>query len=157
MIIRLKVWVVMMVCLATVNTACAQRQPKGQDSALELSSYSVHLVQPKTPYKVRNAKNEVEEKKTAYLVFFDLKHRPAFYNTNLDFYIGDYKIPEYGGTATGIYFRVYDKALLKKLNNESILYATGRQPQKSLNKKFTVPEVSKLKAEPEEALLKKHQ
>jgi len=40
----------------------------------------------------------------------------------IDIFIGDYRVPEYGGTTEGIYFRIYDEKLLKKLAGSSFSY-----------------------------------
>ncbi len=45
----------------------------------------------------------------------------------VEIYIGDYKVPEYGGAADGIYFKIYDKELLKSLNNQFIAYGFDNQ------------------------------
>ncbi len=141
--------------LSITTTLVLGQQNKQPDSAFSLSGYSVHLVQPAKPYKFRNDKNEITEKKTAYLIFFDLKNRPAFLNTKLDFYIGEYKIPEYGGTKNGIYFRIYDKDVVSKLNNQPILYQIGKQQKKPFTATFKLPEAA-LKAESEMEVMKKN-
>lgn len=46
----------------------------------------------------------------------------------VDLFIGDYRVPEYGGTKEGIYFRIYDDTLLEKL--EGRLFAYGFEGQK---------------------------
>lgn len=40
----------------------------------------------------------------------------------VEIFIGDYRVPEYGGTPDGIYFKIYDEKLLKSLNNQFIAY-----------------------------------
>ena len=133
---------------------CAQQQRR--DSVkMQLTNISVHLVQTGRPYKFRNDKNEEKQVNTAYMVLFDLKDMPKYYGPNLDFYIGSYKVPEYGETPTGIYFRIYEPELLNKLNNQPVSYRMGRQQQQPLNKSFTVPGKANLKAENEDQLLKR--
>ena len=47
---------------------------------------------------------------------------PTYYSERIDFFIGDYRIPEYGGWEGGIYFKVYEEDLLRRLNNAEFLY-----------------------------------
>ncbi len=40
----------------------------------------------------------------------------------LELYIGDYRVPEYGGTRDGLYFRIYDERLLSRLEGKEFRY-----------------------------------
>ncbi len=54
----------------------------------------------------------------------------------VDIYIGDYKIPEYGGTKDGIYFKIYDEKLLKDLENKPFGYGFQKRKIKTFDLKF---------------------
>jgi len=138
--------------LAISTTSCAQHPD--QELTLQLKSVDVHLVKPVKPYQYRTDKNELKTVAQAYLVLFDFEKIPPVTNERTDFYIGDYRIPEYGGTKTGIYFRIYDPAIVNRLNNQPISWKKGNQPQKTFPGKVFTADTRKLKPESEEAVLK---
>jgi hypothetical protein len=61
----------------------------------------------------------------------------------LEVLIGDYKVPEYGGWERGIYFKVYEAALLEKLAGHEMRWRfmdrTG-----SFGRRFEVPQAGQL-------------
>lgn len=113
--------------------------PPARPDSLELSGYAVHFVQLPFPYAATDSSGQKTRYETAWLVRLDLKGMPAAYGPRPDFFLGDYAIPEYGGTATGIYFRIYDPALLARLNGQEIRYRNENGTLVSLNRKFEVP------------------
>lgn len=138
-------------CIPTGNFA---QQPQ-QDQNLQLKGYEVHFVRAKKPYQYRTEKNELKKAEAAYLVLLHFEKRPPVTNERIDFYIGDYKVPEYGGTKTGIYFRIFDQALLNRLNNQPISWKLPDQPKKTFPGKVFLADSKKMKQESEEAVLQK--
>jgi hypothetical protein len=133
-------------------------QPAGQDLILKLklTGYEVHLTKAKKPYQYRTDNNTVIKKADkAYLVLLHLEPMPKVTNTRIDFYIGDYKVPEYGSTKTGIYFRIYDAALLARLKDQPISWQYGDQPRNVFENKRFQADSKKLKIEQEETVLGK--
>lgn len=53
---------------------------------------------------------------------------PPPMDTALDLFVGDTKIPEYGTTADGIYFKVYDPAILERHRGKELRYRFGNGP-----------------------------
>lgn len=61
---------------------------------------------------------------------------PPPMDTALDLFVGDTRIPEYGTTAEGIYFKVYDPALLEKHRGKELRYRFGDGPIRSTGARF---------------------
>jgi hypothetical protein len=140
--------------LLTLEFACAQSTTDQQSFTLELKDVQVYQVQAKEPYTYKDKENKTKEVNTAYLVKLVFDKRPQPTNDRIDFYIGDYRIPEYGGTSEGIYFRLIEPGLLDKLNNQAIGYQIGSQQKVSLKKNFMKPDTRTLKPQTEESILK---
>ena len=149
--------------LALVMSTCynvgAQGQSQSDSGAMiiELKEYAVYHVQGKKLYKYRDNENKLKESKTAYLVTFTFATKLKAMNTRIDFYIGDYRIPEYGGTAEGIYFRFYDPKTLESLDGQTIYYQVANQNKVSLGKKFIKPDTKTMKVISEETVIKRKQ
>ena len=75
----------------------------------------------------------------------------------IDFYIGDYRIPEYGGRENRIYFRIHDPKLLESLDGQTISYQVANQGKVSLGKKFVKPDTKTMKVVSEESVIKRKQ
>jgi len=111
-------------------------------------------VQAAKPYIYRDSTYTLKESKTAYLVLLDLSGKPKAYGPVMNIFIGDYKIPEFGGTKTGIYFRIYDTAILQKLNKQKFYYRYSGSEKIFLDKYFESPDLKKMKLENETEVLK---
>jgi hypothetical protein len=89
------------------------------------------------PHTVIGAGGEKRQYTHAHVVFLEIEglriSGPA-----LEVFIGDYKVPEYGGWGRGIYFKVYEPALLEKLAGQEMRWQfmdrTG-----SFGRRFEVP------------------
>lgn len=101
---------------AVVSTNVEQAKIITQDS-ISLIDVTVHLVKLDFDFKHNDTVY-----KHAWLIKLQLDNMPAYPAQRIDFAIGDYIIPEYGGWEKGIYFRVYEEQLLDKLNNAEIRY-----------------------------------
>lgn len=124
---------------------------------IELKEYAVHQVQGKKSYTYKDKDNKRKESKTAYLVTLTFAQELKPMDINIDYYIGDYKIPEYGGTENGIYFRLVEPGLLEKLDNQPISYKVANQERIPFNKNFVKPDIKNMKVESEESVLKRKQ
>ena len=133
----------------------ARAQSDSTKFAIVLQDFAVYRVQGKKPFKYRDENFNLKESKTAYLVTFTFASEPKVMNTHVNFYMGDYRIPEYGGLEKGIYFRFYDPRLLESLNGKDILYQVGNQKKISLGKKFVTPNLRELKLISEEEIIKR--
>jgi hypothetical protein len=132
----------------------AQSQGSAADK-IELKDISVYRVQGKKAYKYVDKDKKSKETKTAYLVIFKFDAKPPVTNTVVKYYIGDYAIPEYGGTSDGIYFRILDPTLLSKLDKQEISYRIATSEKVSLKKQFIMPDTKGMKVEEEEAVWKR--
>jgi hypothetical protein len=54
----------------------------------------------------------------------------------IDIFIGDYRVPEYGGTKKGIYFKIYDEKLIKDLEDKPFGYGFENRKLKIFDLKF---------------------
>jgi hypothetical protein len=111
-----------------------------QDSLL-FSGVDVSLVQLEHEIKVND-----KSYSQAYLIRLKISNMPKYSGSGVDFYIGNYKIPEYGGTEDGIYFKVFEKEVLQGMNSEKIRYKYGTSqdiwPSKQ---KLELPDLDALK------------
>src|SRR5215204_5896489 len=85
---------ILILAVATFYNARAQAQADSSGTVMELREYAIDHVQGKKPFKYRDADNKLKESKTAYLVTFTFVNELKTTNTMIDFYIGDYRIPE---------------------------------------------------------------
>lgn len=145
--------------LATFYNVGAQVQARSDSGAMvmELKEYVIDHVQGKKPYKYRDNDNKLKESKTAYLVTFTFASELKTMNTMIDFYIGDYRIPEYGGRENRIYFRLYDPKLVESLDGQTISYQVANRDKVSLGKKFMKPDTKNMKVVSEETVIKRKQ
>ena len=67
-----------------------------------------------------------------------------------ELYIGDYRIPEYGGTHDGLYFRIYDQKLLARLENKEFRYRFGPGEVRSLDTRFSMKGFHTMKIQKEQ-------
>jgi hypothetical protein len=79
----------------------------------------------------------------AYLVRLEME-RPSFWNELVRLYVGDWQVPEYGGWQRGIYFKVYDPALLTRLNGGELRYRIGSGQPQSFGRRLEVPPLDRL-------------
>lgn len=143
------------------DTSTGQPAPTESTSAqpikkepLELSKMAVHKVKLPYTHKIQGAKGQVTEYNEAWLVVFDLKNLGSPTDLGLNFFIGDYQIPEYGGAPNGIYFRIYEEKALRSLQENEISFQVQGGPKTPLNQKFMLPELEKLSIEDETAVIK---
>jgi hypothetical protein len=126
-----------------------------QPTPLELTGVELHKVRLSYPHKLREKDGKEKVYEQAWLVLFSFKNPPPTMDTRMDFYIGDYQVPEYGGSKNGIYFRIYEESLLRSLDEKEISVGVGGKKERSLGKKLSTKDYRKLSIEEESALLKR--
>lgn len=105
--------------------------------AISLSSYDVVLLELKKPFVMRDREGKPQSYDRAYVV--TLKGRfPADQALGMELFIGDYRVPEYGGTRDGLYFRIYDEKLLARLEGKDFRYRFATKEIHSFNIRFSV-------------------
>jgi hypothetical protein len=120
-----------------------------------LSNYRVHYVRLPYAHNVISDKGDRRSFSNAWLVVFSLQNLGAPRGLATEFYIGEYRIPEYGGVTNGIYFRIYEEAKLRSLDGQEISMRDSGAKRTSLNQKFVLPDLKTLQPEEESAVLKR--
>ena len=101
-----------------------------------IKSHQIFIQQLKQPLTRRDERGEERQYREIYVVelkgyFGEARAIP------IEVYIGDYKIPEYGGTKDGIYFKIYDRALLDRLEGQAFALGIENQKMEILKLRFT--------------------
>lgn len=130
--------------------------PEVKTEPLELTGVEIHRVKLSAAQKVRDNEGRERVYEQAWLVLLSFKNPPPVRNERMDFYIGDYRVPEYGGFKDGIYFRIYDESLLQSLNDQELSVGIAQEKQKTfLGKKFSTQGYNNLPEQEESAILKR--
>jgi hypothetical protein len=122
---------------------------------LELSAIELHKVKLTHPQKLREKEGQEKVYDQAWLVMLFFKNLGPVSNTGMDLFIGDYRIPEYGGFNEGIYFRIYEERQLRSLNGGEVSVSFAGMKMHSLGRKFSTENYEKLSLEEESKLLKR--
>ena len=134
--------------LAGFTHARAQTSSQEGPSPVALYSYEIVQLELKKPVRLRDAEGKEQSYDRAYLV--TLKGTfPRDQGIGMELYIGDYRVPEYGGTKDGMYFRIYDEKLLNSLEGKEFRYRIGRAEIRSLEKRFSTKEARPFKTQKE--------
>lgn len=130
--------VLLVTLLITASTGVFQataQDDKQKRPKISISSYDIYIQVLTKPRIIVDAKGQQKSYTKAYVVrlkgYFAVDRAIP-----VDVYIGDYKIPEYGGTKDGIYFKVYDEKLLQKLDNQAFGIGLMNQKIQTLKLKF---------------------
>ena len=123
--------VLLLVLVALPIAASAQERRRG----LEIRSYEIALADLERPEtRVTDGVRRTFEQ--VYIVELEGDFG-AFGAIPVDVYIGDHRIEEYGGTRDGIYFKVYDEALLDRLEGQPFAYGFEGRKVETLDLRFT--------------------
>jgi hypothetical protein len=125
-------------------------QTEGHDRlpAVQLVSYEIVRLELKNPVRLRDSEGKEQSYDRAYLV--TLKGTfPRNQGLGMELYIGDYRVPEYGGSRDGIYFRIYDDRLLARLEGKEFRYRFASKEIRSLDMRFSLKSKGSLKVEKE--------
>ncbi|TCS33749.1 hypothetical protein EDC30_11539 [Paucimonas lemoignei] len=98
---------------------------------VRLDSYSIEKKALVAPQAARDAAGAERSFHAVYLV--KVKGIvPTNYALPVQLFVGDIPVREYGATRDGIYFKVYDPQVLKKMNGKPFRYATvGKAAQQT--------------------------
>ena len=123
--------------LAAASPSRAQTQPPtGATPSVHLESFQVVQQELKKPTRVRDSEGREQTYSRTYLV--TLKGTfPRDQGLGMELYIGDYRVPEYGGTADGLYFRVYDPKMLSSLEGKEFRYRFAGSQLNGLGVRFS--------------------
>lgn len=127
--------------------------PPAEPFAPRIRSLEIHRVSLERPRMIDTAAGP-REVREAYLVLLQME-KPKFYGPALEILVGDWKVPEYGESDGGIYFRIYDPALLRRLAGQELRYRVAKGPAGSLRTTFAVPRLEDLPLMQEREILSK--
>lgn len=136
--------------LSGAGFAPARAQTEGHDKlpAVQLVSYEIVRLELKQPVRLRDSEGKEQSYDRAYLV--TLKGTfPRNQGLGMELYIGDYRVPEYGGTRDGIYFRIYDDKLLTRLEGKEFRYRFASKEIRSFDMRFSLKSKGQLRVEKE--------
>jgi hypothetical protein len=129
--------------------------PEVPQEPMELTGIELHKVKLAAPHKIRAKDQKERVFDQAWLVLLSFKNRLPARNARTDIYIGDYRVPEYGGHRNGVYFKIYDENLLRSLNDQEVSIAVAGKKKQSLGRKFSTADYARLSVEEESAVLKR--
>lgn len=112
------------------------QQGEGKFKNISISSYEISVHEFEKPFM----KIDTKGTKRSYTKVYIINLKGNFGEPSaipVDIFIGDYKVPEYGGTKDGIYFRIYDEKLLEDLENKQFSYGFQNQKVKTFKLRFT--------------------
>ena len=139
-------------CFFTLPFSSTRGQSQGDQTkaeAIRLNSYDVVQLELKTPVRLRDTEGKEHSYDRAYV--FTLKGTfPRDQAMALELYIGDYQIPEYGGTRDGLYFRIYDPKLLERFDGKEFRYRFGSPEIHGFGQRFSLKSLRPLKIQKEQ-------
>jgi hypothetical protein len=132
-----------------LGSAAAQAQDETKKEPIRLISYEITQLELRNTIRLLDSQGKEQRYDRAYVV--TLKGNfPLNQALGFELYIGDYRIPEYGGTRDGLYFRVYDEKLLSRLEGKEFRYRFGPREISSLDTRFSVKNYRPFKIQKEQ-------
>jgi hypothetical protein len=125
----------------------AQTQPKASADAgasIQLVSYQVVQLELRAPVRLRDPEGKEQSYHRAYLITLNGTF-PRDQGLGFELFIGDYRIPEYGGTREGLYFRIYDPKIVSSLEGKEFGYRFGGKEVRSFGMRFSMKRAQPLK------------
>jgi len=130
-------------------SAHAQSQDRGKREPIRMTSYDVVQLDLKKTMRLLDAEGKEQKYDRAYVVTvkgtFPLNESLGF-----ELYVGDYRVPEYGSTRDGLYFRIYDEKLLSHLEDKEFRYRFGPGELHNLDTRFSLKSLRPFKIQKEE-------
>lgn len=124
--------------------------PDGDKVALvKLVSYEIVRLELKKPIRLLDSEGKEQRYESAYLVTVKGTF-PRNLGMGFELFIGDYRVPEYGGTRDGLYFRIYDEKLLARLEGKEFRYRFGSPEIRGLDVRFSMKSAQPLKIQKEQ-------
>ena len=134
---------------APPTSARAQTQEQPKSEPIRLISYEIVQLELKKSIRLRDADGKEQSYDRAYLL--TLKGTfPRDQALGLELYIGDYRVPQYGGTRDGLYFRIYDEKLLARLEGKEFRYRFASPEIHSFDVRFSAKSSQPLKTQKEQ-------
>jgi hypothetical protein len=127
----------------------AQSQDQAKREPVRLISYEIAQLELKKTVRLLDTEGKEQKYDRAYVV--TLKGTfPLNQALGLELYIGDYRVPEYGSTRDGLYFRIYDEKLLARLEGKEFRYRFGSPEIHSFEMRFSAKSSQPLKIQKEQ-------
>jgi hypothetical protein len=134
---------------ASLLGSAAQSQDQTKREPIRLTSYEITQLELTKTVRLLDTEGKEQKYDRAYVV--TLKGNfPLNQGLGFELYIGDYRIPEYGGTRDGLYFRIYDEKLLSRLEDKDFRYRFGPGEMRSLDTRFSVKTFRPFKTQKEQ-------
>jgi hypothetical protein len=132
-----------------LGSSPAQASDETKREPIRLISYEITQLELKKTVRLLDPEGKEQKYDRAYVV--TLKGNfPLNQGLGFELYIGDYRIPEYGGTREGLYFRIYDEKLLSRLEGKDFRYRFGLVEMRSLDTRFSVKTFRPFKTQKEQ-------
>ena len=132
-----------------LGSARAQAPDQTKREPIRLISYEISQLELKKTVRLLDTEGKEQRYERAYVVTlkgtFPLNQALGF-----ELYIGDYRIPEYGSTHDGLYFRIYDEKLLSRLEDKEFRYRFGPGEIHDLDTRFSLKRFHPLKIQKEQ-------
>lgn len=115
------------------HAATAQEVEEGPQDVptVRLDSVEVLRVALREPVDRPDAQGEVRTWQQAFMIRLAVSEPPALGPAE-HIYLGEERVPEFGGWERGIYFWVYDPARLEELRGRTISYQFDRAPRRQI-------------------------
>lgn len=129
-------WCGVLVSLQIACALLAAQERAAQRPEIMIIGYEIKLQEFEKPIIRINEKGEMQRYTKAYVVYV----KGSFGEPRaipVEIYIGDYRVPEYGGMKDGIYFRIYEDTLLQRLEGKPFGYGYEGQKLKTFEVPFT--------------------
>lgn len=131
-----------------LESAFAQAQDQTKKEPIRLISYEITQLELRKTIRRIDTEGKEQKYDRAYLVTVK-GNFPLYQALGFELYIGDYRIPEYGGTRDGLYFRIYDERLLSRLEGKDFRYRFGPGEMHSLDTRFSTKNFHPFKVQKE--------
>lgn len=127
----------------------AQSQDQAKSEPVRLLSYEIAQLELKKTVRLLDTEGKEQKYDRAYVV--TLKGTfPLNQALGLELFIGDYRIPEYGSTRDGLYFRIYDEKLLARLEGKEFRYRFASPEIHGFDMRFSTKSSRPLKIQKEQ-------
>jgi hypothetical protein len=127
----------------------AQSQDQAKSEPVRLISYQIAQLELKKTVRLLDTEGKEQKYDRAYVV--TLKGTfPLNQALGLELYIGDYRVPEYGSTRDGLYFRIYGEKLLARLEGKEFRYRFASPEIRSFDMRFSTKSSQPLKIQKEQ-------
>ena len=132
-----------------LGSASVQAQDQTKREPIRLISYEITQLELKKTVRLLDTEGKEQKYDRAYVVTVK-GNFPLYQALGFELYIGDYRIPEYGGTRDGLYFRIYDERLLSRLEGKEFRYRFGPGETHSLETRFSTKNFHPFKVQKEQ-------